>query len=368
MTFGSAPPDLLEGARNAAGTCLAIQPQERVALIADEPSREVAASLEQALLERGASLDSVLIEAVASRPIREAPTEVIGALERADAGILCVQPMEGELAARMAIVAVVERRRMRYAHMIGVTPRIMREGMRADYRQVDRLSQQLCDRMQGARTLSVRTASGTDFTATFDRSLAWVKTSGIINPRYWSNLPAGEVFTTPASVNGTFVCNGTAGDYFNAKYGSLDRTPLVLQIRGGRLVSADCDRLDLERDFWSYCHTDANSDRVGELAFGTNLGLRQMIGILLQDEKIPGVHLAFGDPYGGQTHADWSSRTHVDVLTRDCNVWIDDQQVIAEGQYLLDKFADVGPAASRSPTFRAGADVVGSPRTPKVTA
>ena len=32
--------------------------------------------------------------------------------------------------------------------MIGVTPRIMREGMRADYRQVDRLSQQLCERMQ----------------------------------------------------------------------------------------------------------------------------------------------------------------------------------------------------------------------------
>ena len=189
-------------------------------------------------LERGASLDSVLIEAVATRPIREAPTEVIGALERADAGILCVQPMEGELAARMAIVAVVERRRIRYAHMIGVTPRIMREGMRADYRQVDRLSQQLCDRMQGARMLSVRTASGTDFTATFDRSLAWVKTSGIINPRYWSNLPAGEVFTTPASVDGTFVCDGTAGDYFNAKYGSLDRTPLVLEIRGGRLVSA----------------------------------------------------------------------------------------------------------------------------------
>ena len=63
-----------------------------------------------------------------------------------------------------------------------------------------------------------------------------------------------------------------------------------------------------------------------------------MIGILLQDEKVPGVHLAFGDPYGSQTHADWKSRTHVDVLTRDCDVWIDDEQVIAEGQYLLEKF------------------------------
>jgi aminopeptidase len=350
MTFGPAPADLLEGARNAVSTCLAIEPGERVALIADEASREVAASLEQALAERDAALDPVLIEAVAARPIREAPAEVLDALQRADAGILCVQPMEGELVARMAIVGVVERRRIRYAHMIGVTPRIMREGMRADYRQVDRLSQQLCDRMQTARKLTVRTGSGTNFSATFDHGLAWVKTSGIINPRYCSNLPAGEVFTTPASVDGTFVCDGTAGDYFNGKYGSLDRTPLILEIRGGRLIAATCDRADLERDFWTYCHTDGNSDRVGELAFGTNLGLRKMIGILLQDEKVPGVHLAFGDPYGSQTHANWSSRTHVDVLTRNCNVWIDDEQVIAEGQYLLDKFPGVGPAAG--PTFR----------------
>jgi leucyl aminopeptidase (aminopeptidase T) len=268
----------------------------------------------------------------------EAPVEVLALLDTADAGILCVQPQEGELAARMAIVAAVERRRIRYAHMVGVTPRIMREGMRADYRRVDRLSQQLCDRMQSARRLSVRTAAGTDFTATFDRSLAWVKTSGLIHPRYWSNLPAGEVFTTPASVDGTFVCDGTAGDYFNAKYGSLERSPLVLQIQDGRLVSASCDRDDLERDFWAYCHSDANSDRVGELAFGTNLGLRDMIGVLLQDEKVPGVHLAFGDPYGTQTNANWSSSTHVDVLTRGCDVWIDDEQVIAEGQYLLQKF------------------------------
>ncbi len=338
MTFGPARPDLMPGAENAIGTCLAIQSGERVALVADEPSREVAASLEQALRNRGAEIDAVLIEAVATRPIRVAPTPVIEALEIADAGILCVQPMEGELGARMTIVSTVERRRIRYAHMIGVTPQIMNEGMRADYRQVDRLSQQLCERMKSARMLTVRTAAGTDFTATFDPELAWVKTSGLINPRYWSNLPAGEVFTTPASVDGRFVCDGTAGDYFNGKYGILGQTPLELEIRGGRLVSAHCARTDLEQDFWAYCHTDGNSDRVGELAFGTNLGLREMIGVLLQDEKVPGVHLAFGDPYGSQTHADWSSKTHVDVLTRDCDVWIDDEQVIAAGQYLLDRF------------------------------
>lgn len=339
MTYGPAEPDLLPGARNAVEVCLAIEPGERVALIADEASRPVAASLEQALVERDARPECLLIESVSPRPMTAAPADVLERLGSADAGILCVQPREGELAARMAIVAAVERRRIRYAHMVGVTPRIMREGMRADYRAVDRLSQRLCDRMERARALRVRTPAGTDFTATFDPSLAWVKTSGLIDRRYWSNLPAGEVFTTPGSVDGTFVCDGTAGDYFNGKYGALDRTPLVLEISGGRLASARCDREDLERDFWRYCHTDGNSNRVGELAFGTNLGLRDMIGVLLQDEKVPGVHLAFGDPYGSQTHADWSSRTHVDVLTRRCDVWIDDERVIAAGQYLLEKFA-----------------------------
>jgi len=338
MLFGPPSADLMPGAHNAVDVCLGIQPGERVALVADAESRDVAASIEQALLERGAERECLLIEDLTPRPMPVAPAAMLAALERADAGILCVQPREGELGARMAIVATVERRRMRYAHMVGVTPRIMREGMRADYRLVDRLSQQLCDRMHTAGRLTVRTDEGTDFSAAFDPSLAWVKTSGLINPRYWSNLPAGEVFTTPASVDGTFVCNGTAGDYFNAKYGSLDRTPLTLEIRAGRLVSAACSNADLQRDFWTYCHTDANSDRVGELAFGTNLGLREMIGVLLQDEKVPGVHLAFGDPYGSQTHADWASRTHVDVLTRRCDVWIDDQQVIAKGQYLLDEF------------------------------
>jgi leucyl aminopeptidase (aminopeptidase T) len=335
--FGPSAPELAPGAANAVNTCLGITAADRVALIADEASAEVAASLAVALERAGACWDGVLVERVATRPLRHAPSEVIDALENADAGILCVQPREGELTARMEIVAVVERRAIRYAHMIGVTPEIMRLGMRADYRQVDALSQRLCERMRTARLLRVRTAAGTDFRASFDRSLTWVKTSGLISTRYWSNLPAGEVFTTPASVDGTFVCDGTAGDYFGPKYGDLQTTPLVLELSHGRLTAAHCERSDLEREFWSYCHTDENSDRIGELAFGTNIALDSMIGVLLQDEKIPGVHLAFGDPYGSQTGADWRSRTHIDVLTRDCDVWIDDEQVMAEGKYLMNR-------------------------------
>src|SRR5437773_590268 len=248
MTSTAAPASRSDGrptsaagiARSSAPWRLSIAAGERVALVADEASAEVAASLADALTVAGAECDPVLIERVAERPLTHAPAEILAALDRADAGILCVQPREGELTARMEIVRLVERRGIRYAHMIGVTPDIMRQGMRADYRLVDALSQRLCDRMPRARTLRVETPAGTTFTASFDPSLAWVKTSGLISTRYWSNLPAGEVFTTPASVDGTFVCNGTAGDYFGPKYGDLEQSPLTLEIAGGRLTAARC--------------------------------------------------------------------------------------------------------------------------------
>jgi leucyl aminopeptidase (aminopeptidase T) len=335
MNFGTPRAELMPGAHNAVETCLSVRPGEHVALIADEASRAVAAGIAVALDDRGAVYTGLLLEDFGPRPMTAAPPAVLQALETVDVGVMCMAPQPGELAARMAIVRVVERRQIRYAHMVGVTPEIMQQGMRADYRMVDKLSDKLRERMLRAETLTVKSDAGTEIAAHFDRGLDWVKTSGLISPRYWSNLPAGEVFTTPATVDGRFVCDATAGDHFNGKYGDLQTTPLVLEIKGARLVDVECARKDLEKEFWEYCHTDENSDRVGELAFGTNLGLSEMIGILLQDEKFPGVHIAFGDPYGSQTHADWKSRTHVDVLTRNSDVWIDDDQIIEKGKYQL---------------------------------
>src|SRR5258707_6990566 len=199
MNFGTASPDLLPGAENAVKTSLSINPAEHVALIADETTRSVATSLVAAREIVHATSTGLLLEDFGPRPIKSAPAPVLEALETADVGILCMTPQPGELGARMAIVKVVERRQIRYAHMVGVTPEIMQQGMRADYLMVDRLSDKLRERMLRAETLTVKTDAGTEFAAHFDRGLDWVKTSGLISPRYWSNLPAGEVLTTAAS-------------------------------------------------------------------------------------------------------------------------------------------------------------------------
>lgn len=72
MDFGPAQPELLPGARNAIETCLAIQPGECVALIADLPSKAVAASLAAALKERDAICEGFLLEDLAPRPLKRA--------------------------------------------------------------------------------------------------------------------------------------------------------------------------------------------------------------------------------------------------------------------------------------------------------
>src|SRR5437773_6741395 len=149
MNFGSPQTDLMPGARNAVETCLGVRSGEHVALIADEASRAVAASIATALNDRRAPYTGLLLEDFGPRPMSAAPAPVLEALETADIGMMCTTPQPGELGARMAIVRVVERRQIRYAHMVGVTPQIMQQGMRADYKLVDRLSDSLRERKIG---------------------------------------------------------------------------------------------------------------------------------------------------------------------------------------------------------------------------
>jgi leucyl aminopeptidase (aminopeptidase T) len=187
-----------------------------------------------------------------------------------------------------------------------------------------------------ASTIRAKTAAGTDLTADLNPNYRWLKTSGIISAEKWGNLPGGEIFTTPGEVNGTFVIDGVVGDYLCAKFGNLKETPLTIHMKSNRLTEAHSDNRELEEDFWRYTHTDENSDRVGEFAIGTNIDLKDVIGQILQDEKYPGVHIAFGSPYGAHTGAEWDSSTHIDVVGRRFDIWVDDQQIMRDGKFLME--------------------------------
>jgi len=328
-------PELSPGARNAVLVCLRIQPGEKVTLITDQTSLEIAAALEAAIDSAGADVRTFILEECAPRPLIDMPQQVLDDLETSQVSIFAVVAQQNELRSRMQMTDVVNRRKIRHAHMVNIEKRIMLEGMRADYLAVDQLSLRLLDITRRASQVRAVNPAGTDIIATMNPDYRWLKTSGIIDANTWGNLPGGEVWTTPGEVNGTFVVDGVVGDYLCAKYGDLGETPLTLLIRANRLVEAHSANKDLEDEFWRYTHTDENSDRVGEFAIGTNLGVRDVIGNILQDEKIPGVHIAFGNPYGDHTGAQWYSSTHIDVVGRRFSVWANDLQLMRDGEFLL---------------------------------
>lgn len=328
-------PEYAQGAHNAVHVCLRIQPEEKVTLITDQACLEIASSLVAELDKLGAPYRSFVLEEVASRPLTGMPAVILDDLESSQVSIYAVVAQPNELGTRMQMTDVVNRRKIRHAHMVNIERRIMLEGMRADFHKVDALSVKVWEIAQAAQVVRAHTAAGTNLVADMNPAYKWIKTSGIISPNKWGNLPGGEVFTTPGEVNGTFVIDGVVGDYLCAKYGNLRETPLTVRIEGNRLTEVESANRTLEEEFWRYTHTDSNSDRVGEFAIGTNIGLHGVIGNILQDEKIPGVHIAFGNPYGAHTGADWYCSTHIDVVGTNFDIWADDRQIMRRGQFLI---------------------------------
>ena len=271
-----------------------------------------------------------------TRPLTDLPQPIAEDLETSQVSIFAVQAQTNELKSRMQMTDIVNRRKIRHAHMVNINRQIMLEGMRADFLKVDRLSAKVVERVRVAKQIRAKTPAGTDLVADLNPNYRWVKTSGIISPEKWGNLPGGEIFTTPGEVNGTFVIDGVVGDYLCAKFGNLRETPLTIQVKGNRVVEAHSANRELESDFWKYTHTDENSDRVGEFAIGTNIELKDVIGQILQDEKYPGVHVAFGNPYGAHTGAEWYSSTHIDVVGRNFDIWVDGEQIMRGGQFLIE--------------------------------
>ena len=328
--------ELTPGARNAVNVCLRILPSEKVTVITDDATREIAASLVRELEAVGAPYRAWILEELAPRPLTDLPREIVDDLETSQVSIFAVQAQANELKSRMQMTDVVNRRKIRHAHMVNINHQIMLEGMRADFLRVDRISAKVVETVRRAKQVRARTPAGTDLTADLSPDYRWLKTSGIISPDKWGNLPGGEVFTTPGEVNGRFVIDGVVGDWLCAKFGSLRENPLTIHVKGNRLVDAHSTNRELQEDFWRYTHTDDNSDRVGEFAIGTNIELKDVIGQILQDEKYPGVHIAFGNPYGAHTGAQWYSSTHIDVVGRNFDIWVDEAQIMQNGQFLLE--------------------------------
>jgi aminopeptidase len=330
-------PEFAPGARNAVRKCLNIGAGDRVAIIRDRARADIAQAIEEEATSAGADVRAWTMEDVLQRPATSFPRALADEIRRfrptASYYIGTGQP--GELAFRQPMLHLLaDDLRCRHGHMIGINEAVMADGMAVDYDEVYRVTRKVYDIVRQATRISVTTSLGTDLVATFSPTLRWIPSDG----RYWEqgrwgNLPEGETFTCPASVDGELMAE-EIGDWFTERYGVLS-PPLRLVIRAGRVVSTETPDERLGAEVRAYLAQHPNSSRAGEFAVGTNVGLTRIVGNFLQDEKFPGVHVAFGDPYGFETGADWDCPSHVDALASHATVTVDGRAIMENGRFLV---------------------------------
>ena len=328
-----------QGVKQAVENCLKVKTGESVVVITDAETVEIGTAIKAAIEKITTGVKFFVMEDFGKRPI-DYPRAIDDAIKDADVSIYAAQGAEGELQTfRMKMLRAIEaNHRLRHAHMIGITPEIMKDGMCSDYKEIQRVSKLVYEKVKNADKIRVVTEKGNDFVAEFGPKLKWLVEDGNIPPGDWKNLPDGEVCTCPINVNGKVIFDGCLGDYFTERYGSLEDTPIFIEVENGRAIkeSIRCDDEQLRHEFTRYLfENDENSNRVGEFAIGTNTGLTKLIYNLLQDEKFPSIHIAFGSPAPGKTGADWDSKSHVDGMIKDPTIYVDGEVLMDKGKFRL---------------------------------
>lgn len=336
--------DMRPGAETAVRICMAVQPQERVLILGDRNSHLVSQAIADAAREVGADVALHELEDFAPRPILDPPQDLLDLPSQfmPDVSFYTAGARPGELAFRQRYMAALMEAnpQVRHAHMIGITPLLMTQGMRVDYRRIYQVTMRVHALASQAHTIQVTNPKGTDLVATFRPDYRWIPCHGLYHePGAWGNLPEGETFTCPADLNGVLVAD-ELGDYFSERYGVLD-DPVIFHVEQGRVTKVRCADAGIQAQVEAYVFGAENADRAGEFAIGTNIALTGLVGNLLQDEKFPGVHVAFGDPYGKRTGADWSSTHHMDVIPTQCTIQVDGQEIMRDGVFAAEIVGDV---------------------------
>ena len=323
---------------NIVKVCLRLGKNDRLVIISDLARKDIGDAIYKRAKKECETL-LLFIEDFTNRPATTLPIDLVNQLKKfaPTASIYAATGQAGELQNFRSPLREIltEEIKLRHAHMINIDKQVMLDGMSQDYKKIQSAVNKVYDLVKKAKEIKVSDKHGTQFTVKLSPNYKWIKDDGLLNkPGKWNNLPAGEVFSYPAKFDGT-IAGFIVGDYFSDKYGLL-KHPIIIDVKRSRVVSIKGKNKKLNDELTYYLKTDKNSDRVGELGIGCLLGLTKLTGNLLQDEKYPGVHVAFGSPYPEKTGAKWDSTTHVDVIPLGVNIEVVGREIMRSGEYVVD--------------------------------
>jgi len=335
------PEKLQFATKQVVDVCLNAKKGEKAIVITDVETKHIGQAIDHRLKEVTGNVKMFIMEDFGPRsedgtnPL-QFPEKIKEEMLNSDISVYAAQGKKGELNTfRKPLLETARKNaKLRHGHMININDQIMEMGMSADYEVVREITAKVGKLVEKANKIRVTTELGTDLVAEFSSNIRWCPFDGHVKPGKWSNLPDGEIFTSPQNINGTIIVDGVLGDYMS-KYGILEKNPVTVRIENARAVEVKCSNKEILDELNKYLHQGENADRVGEFAIGTNIGLKKLIGNLLQDEKFPGIHIAFGDPYAHETGANWSATSHIDMVIQWACIEVDGKEIFKNGNFRI---------------------------------
>ena len=180
------------------------------------------------------------------------------------------------------LFSLMKEQNFRGATLPGATPDM--QAFKADYQLVAKKAKILADKLEKANAAVVAFSTGHEIY--FDlRDRKVVKDDGVChNPGQGINLPSGEAFVTPNDTPGS----KTKG-YLPVYY---DKHLLVYEVEENRIVDVISDS-PKSKEMQKYFKDDPVRGNIAELGLGCN-DKAVFINNILQDEKIEGMHWAYG--------------------------------------------------------------------------
>ncbi|MDG5757803.1 aminopeptidase [Natronococcus sp. A-GB1] len=308
--------DLRAAAETAVRQCLALESSESCAVVTDDEREPIGEAIYEVASE--ITDDAVIVRYPPGETHGgEPPEPVASAMAGAD---VVLAPTTKSLSHTRARGNANEAG-ARVATLPGITEEVFTTGLDADYETIADHSADVLEQVADAQEIQVTAPAGTDITFDIgDRE--FLSDTGIVHePGQMSNLPAGEVFVSPETADGTFVVDGTM-----RPHGLLeDGQELRFEVEDGLVTEISDDEIRKTVETAAEEVGDA-AYNLAELGIGTNVAVTDLVGSVLLDEKAGGtVHIAIGDDAG--IGGDVDAPIHLDGILREPTVWADGEIV-----------------------------------------
>jgi hypothetical protein len=331
--------DAFEGVERFLHDYAAVEPDDVVVVVYAPDSRDQAGLIATVLRMRGVPTTTVVMRALLDEGL---PERLEGALPRISevAGKVVVITLEADTMSHFEVFREVlfgyPPDRCRFVRVISSCAELFTMASKAPPAELTRRNAYLLDRLMGTKSLEVRGDGGTDLRIQLDlERYDWISNRGIWRPGAFMILPAGEVATYPADVEGVLVADGAVNcNVITRMDMRLAEHPLTVEIEGARAVDFHCADPDIH-EFIRLCFDRPNGRRIGELGFGTNAWVTEFLAANSHlNERRPGVHLGFGQHNQRLSLVDYREAVHLDLITDGATIRVDGEPDVIDLRHL----------------------------------